>query len=1014
MSGKKWVVKVLFLLLGVFLLSSFLYSNSLDKEEISSLTENLAIIILNSNSIQLTNQARDYVIEQGGKIGLLFPPHVMIGWIPPELAAALIGQFGIEKISYNPLSPDEVTYKDHQTFAAVNFFNAFSSGTLRNEQAIAAEIKGEPLINDAFEQPPLNYKEYLTNLPVGVSPSPGNSDSMTGTVAVCLFFVESNGAIDENRYTWTPTDVSNTLNRASNGLLWWVNRASLEGYSLSFSVYYYPPTLSYMQQGYEPILHSSSDDYLWINAVMANLGYTTGTKFARVTAFNTWLRNYYGTNWSYSVFIAYNPSPAPDRFTDGYFAYAYMGGPYTQLLFRNNGWGEANFGLVLTHETGHIFWACDEYYQAGYGGCTSCGPCAPSGPRPYVPNANCEYCNPNSVPCMMRGNNDALCIYTKYQIGWLPLPSESSNTSSFTIAQGGVYTVTFAVSNSKTYTSAGYLSVSVSSGLEIVEVDGLAIDPYSRTSQTQSGVSYENYPVGFTIARCDSGTTVSSYQLVEIIASYNTSQSRSFNFKFRAKTGAGSSQWIKHRAAFVVPDNYFIRDPVSGSYIDQQNCYAKQIEVTVSTGVPITITTSPAGLQIIVDSSTYTAPQTFYWAAGSSHTLGVTSPQSGTTGTRYVFSSWSDGGAQTHKITTPSSATTYTAYFTTQYSLTTSANPVGGGTVNPSGTNWYNSGQSVQVQATASSGYIFAYWSGDLSGTQNPASITMNGPKVVTANFSLITPGGNKLRLLVRSSAGNEIYMNSLTSSGSWEGWTLLSGLTSDTPSAGVYNNLMHLVVKDAFNNNIWKNSWNATSWSGWTLLDGQTPAYVSLSEFGNKLYMAVVGEDNFIYLRYLDSSGVWSSWQRMNGTTTHTPAIAAFNNRLYMVVKSSTGNNLWWNSMDTAGNWSGWQLLDGATGEAPSLAVFNNRLYMAVKGTDNFIYYRYLDGSGVWSSWRRLNGTTTHSPAIVAFNNRLYLVVKSSTDTRLWLNSMDTAEVWGSWQPLDGWTSRAPAIVVY
>jgi len=429
---------------------------------------------------------------------------------------------------------------------------------------------------------------------------------------------------------------------------------------------------------------------------------------------------------------------------------------------------------------------------------------------------------------------------------------------------------------------------------------------------------------------------------------------------------------------------------------------------------PITITTSPSGLKITVDSSTYTAPQSFYWAAGSSHTIGVTSPQSGSAGIRYVFSSWSDGGAQTHTITAPSSATTYTASFSTQYSLNTSVDPVGKGAVNPSGTNWYNSGQSVQVQATASSGYIFTNWSGDLSGTQNPASITMNGPKAVTANFSLIIPGGNKLRLLVRSSTGNEIYLNSLTTSGVWEGWDLLSGLTSDTPSAGVYNNLMHLVVKDAFNNNIWKNSGQDTNWTGWAPLDGETKAYVSMAVFNNKLYIAIVGTDSFIYYRSLDSNGAWSSWRKLNGTTTHTPAIAAFNNRLVIVVKSSANNNIWCNSMDTSENWSGWQVLDGETAAAPSLAVFNNKLYTAVAGTDGFIYYRSIDSSGNLSGWQRLNGTTKYSPAIVGFNNRLYLVVKSSTDTRLWLNSMDAAETWGNWQPLDGYTSRAPWLIVY
>ena len=157
--------------------------------------------------------------------------------------------------------------------------------------------------------------------------------------------------------------------------------------------------------------------------------------------------------------------------------------------------------------------------------------------------------------------------------------------------------------------------------------------------------------------------------------------------------------------------------------------------VTVAT----TIATNPSGLQIAVDGTTTPSPQTFNWAVGSSHTISVASPISGTAGTRYVFSSWSDGGSQTHTITAPSSSATYTASFTTQYSLTTSGSPTNGGTVSPAGTNWYNSGQGISLSAAGSSGYAFTSWSGSLSGSTNPSTVTMNAAKTITANFS--SPG---------------------------------------------------------------------------------------------------------------------------------------------------------------------------------------------------------------------------------------------------------------------------------
>jgi len=72
-----------------------------------------------------------------------------------------------------------------------------------------------------------------------------------------------------------------------------------------------------------------------------------------------------------------------------------------------------------------------------------------------------------------------------------------------------------------------------------------------------------------------------------------------------------------------------------------------------------------------------------------------------------------------------------------RFTLTTSVNPPGAGTVSlspPGGT--YDSGTSVTLTASAASGYSFNNWSGDASGTSATVSITMDSNKSVTANFS--------------------------------------------------------------------------------------------------------------------------------------------------------------------------------------------------------------------------------------------------------------------------------------
>jgi hypothetical protein len=70
-----------------------------------------------------------------------------------------------------------------------------------------------------------------------------------------------------------------------------------------------------------------------------------------------------------------------------------------------------------------------------------------------------------------------------------------------------------------------------------------------------------------------------------------------------------------------------------------------------------------------------------------------------------------------------------------QYTLTTNTVGQGSITLDPAG-GTYNQGTVVTVTANPSSGWQFDNWSGDLSGSTNPTTITMNANKSVTANFS--------------------------------------------------------------------------------------------------------------------------------------------------------------------------------------------------------------------------------------------------------------------------------------
>jgi len=127
----------------------------------------------------------------------------------------------------------------------------------------------------------------------------------------------------------------------------------------------------------------------------------------------------------------------------------------------------------------------------------------------------------------------------------------------------------------------------------------------------------------------------------------------------------------------------------------------------------------------------------------------------------YVFSHWSGDISGTDPATTVTmnSSKVISANFTPiasppmGYSLT--VNAVNGSVAASPSKATYNPGETVTLQATANSGYTFAGWSGDASGSANPLILTMNGDTTVTADFAaggaetaytltVITSGGGK------------------------------------------------------------------------------------------------------------------------------------------------------------------------------------------------------------------------------------------------------------------------------
>jgi uncharacterized repeat protein (TIGR02543 family) len=72
------------------------------------------------------------------------------------------------------------------------------------------------------------------------------------------------------------------------------------------------------------------------------------------------------------------------------------------------------------------------------------------------------------------------------------------------------------------------------------------------------------------------------------------------------------------------------------------------------------------------------------------------------------------------------------------YALTTTASPAAGGSIDRSpDASSYAPGTVVTLTASPVAGYVFTGWSGALSGTKNPATVTMDADKIVTASFAV-------------------------------------------------------------------------------------------------------------------------------------------------------------------------------------------------------------------------------------------------------------------------------------
>ncbi len=204
----------------------------------------------------------------------------------------------------------------------------------------------------------LESRDLLSAIPLGAT-SEDTAEFLLGRVAVVPVLLESNGTIDTSTQNWTPAEIDYAIETVRTGVQWWADTLDLLNtvHKLEFVIddsFAKNP----FSTDYEPIDRVSQDAPLYITPFLRAQGIDNATSLENgVRQFNNAARERLHTDWAFTVFIVDSSDDADGSFASGSdfnTAFAFAGGLYVVSP-------STRPASTITHETGHIFWAKDEY-----------------------------------------------------------------------------------------------------------------------------------------------------------------------------------------------------------------------------------------------------------------------------------------------------------------------------------------------------------------------------------------------------------------------------------------------------------------------------------------------------------------------------------------------------------------------------------------------------------------------------------------------------------------------------
>lgn len=363
----------------------------------------------------------------GGSVIHYFPPQVVIGFVPGNMASLLLLDPIIDTVCFTRVNPDafSIPSSSKSGLGAWNYYLDLQEGLIQPQAPTAPPT---PLANDnRFQRGSYSEASNADGLcffgPASVSAwDKYTSVYMIGKIAVGIFLLESNGPAEN----WTAGEEQTVVNE----ILESTNRLSAMAKSVGVNLTWVYEFHFKVPTAFEPIQGNSKPsysfpagwDFAWVGDALASVGFNTN--WCGYYDYVNNLRARSKTDWAYGVFVVRDQNDGDHRFANGDFAYAFDNSLIV-MTYNNDNWRPENMNIVFQHETAHAFGAADEY-QAGCGS----GDCF----NPYgylgIANGNCVSCNPNPVDCVMRSVDPTItdyCFFTRGQIGWRDSDGDGPN-----------------------------------------------------------------------------------------------------------------------------------------------------------------------------------------------------------------------------------------------------------------------------------------------------------------------------------------------------------------------------------------------------------------------------------------------------------------------------------------------------------------------------------------------------------------------------------------------------------